>query len=73
MLSEVPGLAAYWEEDLTHAFCVSLSQSDKVARMVSELVARGGLASGGAGTTGAAAAREEPALAGAGLAAVSRL
>jgi hypothetical protein len=59
---------AFWEEDLTHAFCVSLEQSDKVARMVAELAAQA--AAAGLRPQAAAARGVVPA---GPLAAVSRL
>jgi hypothetical protein len=36
----LPAPQTYWEDDLTHAFCVSRRQTLKVAHMVGEVVSR---------------------------------
>jgi hypothetical protein len=43
MLAEVAGVEEYWEEDLTHAFCVNTRQSDKVAGMVLSVLQQRGV------------------------------
>ena len=54
-VAAAPELEAFWEADLSHAFCVSRRQSEKVARMVAALAgaaARGGGSGSGSGANG---------------------
>lgn len=59
MHERLPGLQATWHDDLTHAFCVSHYQSERVASVVAG-IAREALHQGGlpAGTGGKAQAPE---------------
>jgi hypothetical protein len=61
----LPLAQAAWEEDLTHAFCVSLKQSEKVAGLVHALVERrlAELGRGGGAPPPPAAAAAAPAAA----------